>query len=1196
MREKINRLAKGIIDTEPIRLVVRPQSIEGTVLAGRTEAGEIYVADEGGSFIKGLVYSSDMRVHVMNDAFGGSRSRISYEVDAGHLTVGDVISGAFSLVTNGGEIKVPYTFTVGLRQSGMLLHGLKTPEDFASVARQEPETALLLAGYGDFINAPFMQAPHIRTLYEGLKGRPDRKNSMEEFLVALKLKEPVELLFDSTPRSYCMPGQPSQDVVEVRCSTWGYTSFSVSADGDFLELDQKVFDTGDFVEGVCRVGYRINPSRLHAGQNLGALHIGFVRGSWVIRIDVKGPEQRPVQAQGSGQEDLRRYLNLRLEYELGQKDPILLMGRMKEEIGELQNRYGDTLLISLLEAELSVLLGDWERAGLLLDARRAEAAAQRPQRYLEYCFYVYLEMQVKRREGQREALLHLVKRYLAEEAVSGWLFLLWMKLEPGLEDAPAGLLAEMRRYFVRGCHSPFLYVHALRIYTRYPELLQRLDDFELQVFVFGARRDLLDQDLALKAAQLAAGRKHFHKLSCYLLILLYRRFHETSFLTAVCAMLIKGDCRGPGHFQWYAEALSQGVSLTSLYEYYLYTLPGDYGYLLPKEVLMYFSYVRTLDERSRSVLYMNILKYMEKDAPLYRQYERDMQQFMMDQLLKSRINRRLVVLYQHMLYKEMIDKKVARVLPSVLKSYRVSVENPHMKYVVVCYEELKEEDAYLIQDGVAYVPLFLEHGILLFQDQYGNRYSNISSHRTPAMEQVDISELIGRCYDILPNHPMLRLQKCEAIMEHGITAGGEMVTLRKAVQELPLRPLFRRRILSKMLQYHLDLLRKPEKGRQADAGYLLGLDPEQLAREDRVGICETLIGQSYFREAWELICRYGSEGVSWGRLKAVCSYQISRQPFGQRDLLLSLTYALMERGMADGILLDYLCRYYDGPGTAMYQVLELAVRKKAQVYDLPERLLAQMLFTGEPEHLDEVFSLYMAGGKSSRSLVKAYLTQRSADYFLRGRQVDQNVFACLGDVLGQTEDLHHAPTIYLLALGRHYAELDRLGEPEKELCRRIIELLIAEGKVFAWYKKLGRFIVLPDSVMDKTVLEYRASRPDSAGGRPEMLIRILPEESTFHPEELKKVYPGIYVAQKVLFCGETMEYQIREQQAGEDVLMREGTLAPDGEERLAGRESRYGALNEMCRRLAANDEAALQETMRKYLIDDAVAEELFPLM
>lgn len=45
-------------------------------------------------------------------------------------------------------------------------------------------------------------------------------------------------------------------------------------------------------------------------------------------------------------------------------------------------------------------------------------------------------------------------------------------------------------------------------------------------------------------------------------------------------------------------------------------------------------------------------------------------------------------------------------LPGILKSCRIVCEDPRMKYVILRYEELWEEEAYLLENGAAYVPIF----------------------------------------------------------------------------------------------------------------------------------------------------------------------------------------------------------------------------------------------------------------------------------------------------------------------------------------------------------------------------------------------------------------------------------------------------------------------------------------------------------
>ena len=78
-----------------------------------------------------------------------------------------------------------------LERPGQVLGNLKTARDFSNLAKRDRETALRLFEYQDFIEAPFMQDLHIRAIYNGLKGHTNRENLLEEFLVALQVKEPV---------------------------------------------------------------------------------------------------------------------------------------------------------------------------------------------------------------------------------------------------------------------------------------------------------------------------------------------------------------------------------------------------------------------------------------------------------------------------------------------------------------------------------------------------------------------------------------------------------------------------------------------------------------------------------------------------------------------------------------------------------------------------------------------------------------------------------------------------------------------------------------------------------------------------------------------------------------------------------------------------------------------------------------------
>ena len=169
MRERINRLAKGIIDMETPKLRIQPETLNEEIHPGERVRRELFLISENGLHVKGLIYSSNLRVQPAVNSFGGLRNHISYEIDSRHLEYGDRIEGSFFLVTNGGEQEIPYCFTAEAGASGRMLGRLKTPKDFAAMAKEDFAAALRVFEYRDFVDVPFMQDRGIRALYDGLR-------------------------------------------------------------------------------------------------------------------------------------------------------------------------------------------------------------------------------------------------------------------------------------------------------------------------------------------------------------------------------------------------------------------------------------------------------------------------------------------------------------------------------------------------------------------------------------------------------------------------------------------------------------------------------------------------------------------------------------------------------------------------------------------------------------------------------------------------------------------------------------------------------------------------------------------------------------------------------------------------------------------------------------------------------------------
>jgi hypothetical protein len=287
-----------------------------------------------------------------------------------------------------------------------------------------------------------------------------------------------------------------------------------------------------------------------------------------------------------------------------------------------------------------------------------------------------------------------------------------------------------------------------------------------------------------------------------------------------------------------------------------------------------------------------------------------------------------------------------------------------------------------------------------------------------------------------------------------------------------------------------------------------------------------------------MICRYGHEGISSKLLLKLCANIVLKRLFDEDDRLLFLAWHVFTKERGDSVILDYLCEHFNGTVEQMYPVLIQGIKERVETYDLEERLVAQMLFTGRTERMDHVFELYASRKKTSENVVRAYFTVKSAEYFLEGRSTQDTVFAYLEGAVHNSAEKDRVPDIYLLALTKYYATLPALSDEQKELCQSVVDVLLEAGMVFAYFKDLARFIMIPGNILDKEIIEYHGNRDI----RPYLRLRILPEEEEFHYEELRPVYKGIYVREKVLFEGEIMEFQIEEEQDGGRKTVAEGSI------------------------------------------------------
>jgi hypothetical protein len=456
---------------------------------------------------------------------------------------------------------------------------------------------------------------------------------------------------------------------------------------------------------------------------------------------------------------------------------------------------------------------------------------------------------------------------------------------------------------------------------------------------------------------------------------------------------------------------------------------------------------------------------------------------------------------------------------------------------------------------------------------------------------MDRPELEERCFELYPEHSMLRLRACEKAILNGVTDVKEVEILEATLEDPRLRPFYQRLLLSKVIEFYQKQTDEPEEDGKG-ARYLLNLDKKVLTKAERIGVCNTLIHNGHMEEAFHMIREFGCEGIGPERLYRLCTKMILQKLFDEDPLLLSLAYEVFKEGKNDSVILDYLCEHYNGLSEQMYQILMQSVSSHVETNDLEERLTAQMMFSGSLSKLDKVFHLYKGRKETSDNIVKAYLTIKCTEYFMEDKEPEEKVLAYLEAVVKSYSIKGRLPTIYLLSVSKYYAKLSELTKEQQELCRDTVAFLLEEGYVFPHFKDLAKYVTLPEDILDKAMIQYCADRDSKI----DLQVRILPDEEEFHSEDITRMYQGVFVKQKILFEGEIMEYRISQLIDEEWIVKKEGSISCDTGESPKDLDSRFACLNEMSLSLNLKDETGLKKRMQEYLKKNAAAEELFPLM
>lgn len=720
MKNKIKRLAKGDFHIKQPEVQFPETKILMRVGEGEIYQGSFSFQNQGEETIRGLVYPSSYRVHCNEQGFDGNPVNIYFTYDGTGLVPGHVEHGKFTIVCNGGEYEIAFTAIIE-KPFVMTAHGkVQSLDDFKKLAFKDFAEAEKLFRSRDFYEILKYEDKRIRVLYDNMRKWELDSQALEEFLVGCKQKEKIFLMLEEESRAFMSVEETRKETLTITKNTWGYQSFDVRTVGDFLDVEHTRVTTDEFIGNSYRLEYLIDPSALHKGSNFGLIVMESPYETLTYEVVVEKDVVRDEDYRMTDLE-LASITKEYLSYEAGLVDLQTWADHAVAKLKMLREKDEDKEIYRLLQAHILILQGKKEDARWILESYNYNRFAIGKNLEMS-SYYLFLTTQLSNDSvGQKKVAEELSKTYMKHP--ESWKVLCMLVNVDQEYRILSERLRVLEQQFYRGAHSILFYMEAFKCYREKSSTLKRLGEFEIQVLLFAAKHKLLTKELALYTANLASQTKQFNKHLYQVLVHAYKMYDESMILSAICTLLIKGNCVHSRYFKWYEKAVESELKIAQLYEYYMESVePDHFRKPLPRSVYLYFMHGNMLDFQKKAFLYSNLITYEDEASEIYSHYRDEMEAFAWNQLDRRNIDDRLRIIYKRFVVESALNTERVKALYDICHAYLITTKLSNMKYVQVIGENGNVTQRIPYTENGAQVFLYAKTDRIVWEGKDGRHY------------------------------------------------------------------------------------------------------------------------------------------------------------------------------------------------------------------------------------------------------------------------------------------------------------------------------------------------------------------------------------------------------------------------------------------------------------------------------------------
>ncbi|RGR64466.1 hypothetical protein DWY32_06180 [Agathobacter rectalis] len=1181
MRARIGQIAAGRFNgTKPI-LAFSEETIDISVIEGRSEAGSFVIESTNQIKICGIVYSTNPRMECLNPHFEGEKVRIRYQFNSKGLTEGDACEGKFVIVCNQIEYSLSFCARITRLYAEASTGAVKSLDDFTRLAASNWDEAYHLFYNRNFLNTIPYGNVYERLTYEGFAcARPSGQN-MEEFLIGVNKKQPVSISVDKSEDIFMASKEPQSGCFTITKDNWGYTEIRLRTDCEFIKLSKPVLTLDDFIGKTYLYEYIIDASAMHAGRNFGRIYIDGVYQSFTIDITAGVRDDDGSISDIAVTKDIKECMVGIMELYTSFRLKRIVTGVWANEtisiLNHLHALMPDEHMYELMKAQAFIINRQRQEAKWILDDfKHSNPDKKSP----IWGYYLYLMTLLEREPSYIDNMTHEVELIFYENPDSVLLFWVLLFLRDQYFDDNAGKLKDIKYWVLRGCSSPYLYIEAYYLISQDPYLIKELSVFELRILSWAVKKKALTKDLAgaiFEAVDLAGG---FDNRVYELLTAAYEICPEAEYVGIICSYLIKGHKNDTCFHKWFELGIENKLRLTGLYEAYLITMDDRQISPVPKIIQMYFSFDNKLPYRKLAVLYNNIIAARETEPEVYHKYRKAMGRFAMDQAQLRHIDDNLAVLYEDMLELGFINEELSAAFSDIIYTHKLIVFDKRIVRAIIYQNEMKEPQIVPVTDQCAYFELFSNDYVILFEDSRGYRYVKSISYRLQRL--MDAEKYLDRCISLSPDRPQYIVSHFKHVRDYSDFTKDDLKLFKPVFYSESFSDSYKAVMGYRILKYcqlhdYEDYVRP----------FLQSINFDTLQKDARKYLIDMLVSNRLYEKAYDMAMEYGIDMLAAASQVVLCENALKVQHVDD-DFMVQLAISAFKTGKYSDLVLKYLCENYTGPTDELINLWHAADKFSISSMKLDERILEQGIYTQiEPEKISDIFMEYYKRAGNEK-LILAYISLVAHGYLHSGRCKADFIFDIIEKRYIGNRTLNDACQLALL---KHFAEKTDITQAELEIEDTLLKYYIYNNMYFDFFARLDYRLLEKYFLYDKAFLQY-----ESTPGTHVVLHYSRDEDGEeFNSEDMVEMYDGIYVKTFVIFFGELIRYYITEEHDNSIEVKESNRLTCNN---IPGDNdhSRYNLINEMIISDTLSDETTLKSNIDEYKRLDVATKQLFKLI